>query len=56
MRKVFEEVRKEEEGLVNWKAVDAGKGVEQVAGEVWEVVSEVVERERGELKMYMVGS
>ncbi|RPB26134.1 P-loop containing nucleoside triphosphate hydrolase protein [Terfezia boudieri ATCC MYA-4762] len=56
VRRVFGEVRKEEEGFVNWKVVDAGKGVEQVAGEVWKVVSEVVEGEKGELKKYMVGS
>lgn len=55
VRRVFGEVRKEE-GFVNWKVVDAGKGVEQVAGEVWKVVSEVVEGEKGELKKYMVGS
>ncbi|KAF8426041.1 thymidylate kinase-domain-containing protein [Tirmania nivea] len=56
VRMVFGEVRKEEEGLVNWKVVDAGRGVEQVAGEVWKIVSEVVEGERGELRKYMVGS
>ena len=55
MRKVFEEVREEEEGFVNWKVVDAGKRVEQVSDEVWDIVSEVLEGERGELKMYTVG-
>ena len=56
MRRVFEEVRKEEEGFMNWKVVDAGRGVEEVAGEAWVVVSKVVEGERGELRKYMVGS
>lgn len=54
VRKVFDQVRREEEeqGLVNWKVVDAGRGVEEVAGDVWGVVREVVEGERGELKKY----
>lgn len=56
MRRVFGEVQKEEEGFVNWKVVDAGRGVEIVAGEVWEVVREMVDGERGELRKYMVGS
>lgn len=62
MRRVFGEVRREEEavGAVEWRVVDAGREVDVVAGDVWEVVGGVVEEVekggRGEVGRYAVGA
>ncbi|KAF8477022.1 thymidylate kinase-domain-containing protein [Kalaharituber pfeilii] len=62
VRELFKRVREEEEaeGTVRWRTVDAGRGIEEVATEILEVVSgviqEVEERETSaERKTYKVG-